>query len=335
MRGTAVSWSESTTNSPLGDRGKSAPLSQVAPAATMRRARDGSILWWGDADTPVPPAVISSRAPAAISVAVTPVRPGHVITVEYRVNGGPVRQAIGLLEPRGHDANVRIFRTVLPGQPDGLVEFLPVLRFAGQSISPRLAESTEFSRYQVGRTVVPVDTADLSVPLTSAVGGKPRWVLGANFLGALTASVRKEVVGVTPDGLRIDWHVKEGNFVGPNFEAIMLPGASDWMRIRNDGVAIVNVKACLETRTGARIYASYGGILDLGPDGYARALRDELPPLPPVVVAPTYATADKHLQWLNRAQCVGVGRVDTRALRVEFDVYHVQVGAADRRVACN
>ncbi len=29
-----------------------------------------------------------------------------------------------------------------------------------------------------------------------------------------------------------------------------------------------------------------------------------------MVVTPTYATADPRLEWLNRAQCVGVGRVE-------------------------
>ncbi len=82
----------------------------------------------------------------------------------------------------------------------------------------------------------------------------------------------------------------------------------------------------LETRTGERIYGSYGGLFDLGPDGYARALRDDFDPLPPVVVTPMYATADPRFEWLNRAQCIGVGRVDMSALRVEFDVYVVRVG---------
>jgi hemoglobin len=45
------------------------------------------------------------------------------------------------------------------------------------------------------------------------------------------------------------------------------------------------------------------------------------------VVTPTYATADAELEWLNRAQCIGVGRVDMSALRVEFDVYLVRVGS--------
>ncbi len=91
----------------------------------------------------------------------------------------------------------------------------------------------------------------------------------------------------TLDDLRIDWHVTEGTFVGPGLDAVVLPGAADWMRIRRDGIAIVNVQACFETREHVRVYGSYGGIFDLGRDGYARALRDEYDRLPPVVVTPT------------------------------------------------
>jgi truncated hemoglobin YjbI len=142
----------------------------------------------------------------------------------------------------------------------------------------------------------------------------------------LRADLRKELVGAMPDGLRINWHVKEGTFAGPGLDAVILPGAADWMHIRKDGIAIVSVRACFETRDHVRVYGTYGGIFDLGPDGYARALRDDYDRLPPVVVTPTYETADPRLEWLNRAQCIGVGRVDMTAFRVEFDVYVVRVG---------
>lgn len=160
---------------------------------------------------------------------------------------------------------------------------------------------------------------------------EPRWGWSTTFLGSLTALLRKEVVGVTPDGLRINWYVRSGSFVGPNLEAVVLPGAADWMRIRRDGVAIVSVQACFETKTGVRVYGSYGGVFDLGPDGFARAEKDEFDELPPVVVTPTYATAAPEMEWMNRAQCVGVGRVDMKALRVEFDVYLVRVGGRIER----
>jgi hypothetical protein len=212
-----------------------------------------------------------------------------------------------------------MFRAVIPGLSDGTVEFLPVLRFAGWPISPGLGESAECPRYQVGCRAAQVETANLSA-------GEPYWDWDITFLWTCTRAIRKEVIGALPDGLRINLHLTEGHFVGPRFEGIVLPGGVNWMRIREDGVAIVNVTECLQTRTGGRIDSLYGGVFDFGANGYARALRGEFDPLPPFIVAPTYVTTDNELTWLNRAQCIGVGKVDMKALRAEYDVYVVQVG---------
>jgi hypothetical protein len=130
--------------------------------------------------------------------------------------------------------------------------------------------------------------------------------------------------------LRINWFLKEGSFTGPEHEGVILPGAADYMRIRQDGVGIVNVTELFQTQSGARLFCSYSGIFELGADGYARALRGDFDPVPPFVVAPTYVTADKELAWLNRAQCIGVGRVEMKALRLEYDVY--AVGCGRRRI---
>jgi truncated hemoglobin YjbI len=170
------------------------------------------------------------------------------------------------------------------------------------------------------------DSRPRSWASAEAVSAQSRWAWETRFLGSLRADLRKELVGAMPDGLRINWHVKEGTFAGPGLDAVILPGAADWMHIRKDGIAIVSVRACFETRDHVRVYGTYGGIFDLGPDGYARALRDDYDRLPPVVVTPTYETADPRLEWLNRAQCIGVGRVDMTEFRVEFDVYVVRVG---------
>lgn len=299
------------------------------PLASKRLASDGSALWWGGVDTPGPPPIVASGAQAPILAAVSPMRPGHSVAVEYRVNGGPIREAIGVIEPRVHDANARIFRAVVPGQSDGLVEFLPVLRFAGQPISLRLLESGQASRYQVGGGAPPVATSDLPLQTASRSADGARWQWEAKFLGSATIKLRKEVVGAAPDGFRIIWRFDEAPFVGPVFEGRFLPGAADWMRIRPDGVAIVQVQGCIETRSGARVYTTYGGYLELGRDGYARALRCEFDPWPPFVCAPTYATADKELGWLNRAQCLIVGRVDMKALTVESDAYFIEVGGRE------
>jgi len=257
------------------------------------------------------------------------VRPGHTVAVEYRSNGGPVRRTIAFPVPGLHNA------TLLPGQPSGLVEFLPVLRFAGQPISPRLTEAVDCPRYQVGGVASPVPTASAAPPATAGssatpkveLAGKPRWDWSAKFLWTGSIGIRKEVIGGVPDGLRINWYFTEGRFVGPDHEGVVLPGGGDFMRIRQDGIGVVNVVTeFLQTRTGARLYCSYGGMFDLGPDGYARALPDDFDAFPPFVTSPTYTTADKELAWLNRAQCPGLGRVDTKAMRIESDVYIVSVG---------
>jgi uncharacterized protein DUF3237 len=308
----------------VGDSARAAE--QAMPIWSKRRASDGSALWWGGADTPGPPQIVDAGAAAPILVAVSPMRPGHSVALEYRLNGGQIREAIAVLEPSVRDANARVFRAVVPGQSTGLVEFLPVLRFAGQPISARLLDSEQPSRYQVGCGVAPVTTSDSPHETASRSADGARWRWDTRFLGAATIHLRKELVGVVSDGFRINWHFEDARFVGPVLEGRFLPGAADWMRIRPDGVAIVQVQGCIETRSGARVYCAYGGNLELGHDGYARALRGEFDPWPPFVCAPTYATADKDLEWLNRAQCLIVGRVDMKALTVESDAYLIDVG---------
>ena len=272
---------------------------------------------------PPPPSAAAPGAPFVVTTAVSPVRPGHSLAVEYRVDGGPVRQAPASLEPRSPELNGRIFRAVLPGQTSGLVEYLPVLCFAGQPVSPRLSETAEPPRYRVGSNGAPAGAVR---PPPAQAAGAPRWDWSSKFLGACTIALHKEMVGDTPEGLRIIWRFTEARFSGPILEGAYLPGAADWMHIRPDGVAVVQVRGCIETPGGARIYTSYDGYLELGREGYARAQRGDFDPWPPFVCAATYATADKDMEWLNRAQCLILGRVNMKALQVESDVYLVEVG---------
>jgi hypothetical protein len=339
-----VSLIEPATIFRLGQRHIGAPIAQLVPEAFKRQARDGSVLWWGTADAPGPPQIVSPGRPTPITVAVSPVRPGQSVSVEHRANGGPIRQAMAVPVPGPHNAAIRLFRAFLPGQPSSLVDFLPVLRFAGQPISPRLAESTDYSRYQVGSapgttasatpgTMVSATrgaTGGSSATAAPEVAAKPRWDWNTKFLWTGWIGMRKQVVGATPDGLRINWCFTEGRFVGPDHEGVVLAGGGDFMRIRQDGIGVVNVMTEFLARTGARLFCSYGGMFDLGPDGYNRALLDDFDAFPPFVTSPTYSTADKELAWLNRAACLGLGRVDTNAMRIEFDVYVVSVGDRKR-----
>jgi hypothetical protein len=69
------------------------------------------------------------------------------------------------------------------------------------------------------------------------------------------------------------------------------------------------------------IYTSYGGVADLGQDGYERFLAGSPPARVSLRIAPRYYTGHSAYLWLNRLQCVGVGDVDMEQLRVSYDIY--------------
>jgi hypothetical protein len=210
---------------------------QSSPRPSTQRLRDGSVLRWG-ADTPVPPEVIAPGVPVSVTVVVSPVRAGHAVTVEYRVNGGPVRQAMALAVPGVNNGTTRLFRALLPGQSSGLVDFLPVLRLAGQPISPRLIESADCTGYQVGGGAAPVASLSSSAMPGAELMGRPRWAWDTRFLWTGSIGIRKEVIGALPDGLRINWYFTEGRFVAPDYEGVVFPGAGRCISACSQGARV-------------------------------------------------------------------------------------------------
>ena len=168
--------SDRPTNSILpSSRPEASPLSSMPSSGSMLQALDGSKLRWGGADTPGPLSLMPAGAPASIAIAVSPVRPGHAVTVEYRVNGGPVRETAAQPDYRIPAFGERMFRAAFPALLDGLVEFLPVLRFAGQPISPRLSNSIEPSRFQIGRAAANNASAPTPNPSSGPPTREPSW----------------------------------------------------------------------------------------------------------------------------------------------------------------
>jgi hypothetical protein len=166
---------EPTTISRLAGRYIGSP-EEVVPAGSRREARDGSVLWWGKADTPGPPQVVSAGLPTRITVAVSPVRPGHTVAVEYRSNGGPVRQTIALPVPGAHNAPARLFRALLPGQPraSGLPTGPPLRRTADFAPPHRVKKLAWLNRAQC-LGLVRVDTKAMRIEAdvyVVSVGGR-------------------------------------------------------------------------------------------------------------------------------------------------------------------
>ena len=57
-----------------------------------------------------------------------------------------------------------------------------------------------------------------------------------------------------------------GEIRGPRCTGKVPPVGADWLLIRKDGVGLVDVRATMEMKDGALVYAAYTGVLDPGPN---------------------------------------------------------------------
>jgi hypothetical protein len=130
-----------------------------------------------------------------------------------------------------------------------------------------------------------------------------------------------EVIGPVAEGIRVHFYVVSGEISGPKMHGRLRPVGGDWLLIRSDGVGILDVRATIELDDDALIYTTYGGLLDLGPNGYELFAKGALPAYVNLRIAPRYHTTHPSYKWLNRLQCVGVGVFDRDQLKVSYDVY--------------
>jgi hypothetical protein len=130
-----------------------------------------------------------------------------------------------------------------------------------------------------------------------------------------------EVIGPTPEGLRLHVYITGGEVRGPRLNGRLRPVGGDWLTIRSDGVGVLDIRATMETEDGALIYLAYKGLADAGEDGYQRFLEGTPPPRIPIRGAPRFYTSHPDYLWLNRIQCLNVGEADLENWIVGYDLY--------------
>jgi hypothetical protein len=130
-----------------------------------------------------------------------------------------------------------------------------------------------------------------------------------------------EVIGPVPEGLRANAYVTGGEVAGPTIAGKLRPVGGDWLTLRRDGVCVLDIRATMETNDGALIYTAYGGIVDMGEDGYDAFLAGRASPVQSIRAAPRFWTAHPSYTWLNRLQCVAIGQVDLQRSVATYDVY--------------
>jgi len=134
------------------------------------------------------------------------------------------------------------------------------------------------------------------------------------------------MIGPTPEGLRVNVYVTSGEVFGPKLRGSFRPVGGDWLLIRPDGIGVLDVRATMELDDGALVYTTYGGVAELGPNGYAQFMQGKPPVSADLKIVPRYHTSHADYIWLNRLQCVGIGVVDIEHLRVSYDIYAIRQG---------
>jgi hypothetical protein len=195
-----------------------------------------------------------------------------------------------------------------------------------------LSRPSTVSGVDVRRPVLPRDNGEpgslhpsLSPAPPHPVG--PRFAHELTFFAQLTADLRAEVIGETPDGFRINFYVLGGSICGPRINAEIRAEGGDWMCIRGDGIGIVDINITYDTGDGVLILEQAGGIFQLGPEGLARARAGKFVGSPPFYATPRWVTSSPDWIDLNGVQGFGFGRVVLEKLQVQCDIYLPSVGA--------
>jgi uncharacterized protein DUF3237 len=136
---------------------------------------------------------------------------------------------------------------------------------------------------------------------------EPRFELLFNMLLEVA---EPDQIGQTHAGNRRVIGVSGGVFEGPGLKGRVLPGGSDWIVVRRDGVLIQDVRIVLQTDDDHNILMSYRGMRH-GPKDVMKRVDNGEDPDPSEYyfrTTPVFEAPEGKYAWLNKLMAVAVGR---------------------------
>jgi hypothetical protein len=288
----------------------------------MHYTHEGLTLWYGTEDTPAPEGVVESGENLSVIAGVSPANPSNTVSVLYRVGASFERTVRATLLRTEYDAGRQYFQASFPMlPPESKIEYIVIGESSGRRV-PNPCSVTGLKRqFEVPRATNPTSVrGEASQPNLA----ESRLPFSIEYLSRFTIHLGDgppEIIGETPDGIKVNWYISSGEFAGPKLNGKISHEGGDWMTIRRDGVGIMDVRATLETVDGALIYIHYPGYFELGENGYENFLKKKWPPTPPTRTTPRLITAHPKYLWVNRLQCIGIGRVVMKEPIYEYDLY--------------
>lgn len=139
----------------------------------------------------------------------------------------------------------------------------------------------------------------------------PESSLPVEYLFTITANTANNtMIQGAPQGTRLIVAVTGGTFEGPKLKGTIDAPGGDWLTMRADGSAKLDVRLSLKTDDGAVILMTYNGI-GVNRDG-SFSIR----------TAPQFETGDERYSWLNNVQGVGIGAPGPGT--VTYQIYALQ-----------
>ena len=286
----------------------------------MNLSHDGLTLWYGTPDTSAPEREVPRGQPVSLVIGVKPISPSNFVDVHYRVDGGPLRRALGseLRTDERHDSQYFQVKLAIPADTKR-VDYCPIAHSGGTQVPRAGAECDAYTSFTVANEPTPDPSETRPVDEL-----KPRFKPGLTLAAQVTVQLKPPtIIGKTSQGFRIDYYAASGTVIGNAFKAAVHENSVDYMLVRPDGIGVLEIHATLETDDGAMITATYTGLIEFGEDGYERMASGDWPVMPRHQVAPRLMTVHPRYQWMNRTQFLGVGQVDMRALIIKYDVFAV------------
>ena len=126
-----------------------------------------------------------------------------------------------------------------------------------------------------------------------------------------------------PEGLLLIAVTSGGSFAGDELRGEVLPGGGDWIRVGNDRVARLDVRATLRTDDDELVYITTTGVCRLGDEGIARYWQGETVGWEEAYIRGSirFQTGAERYAWLNATHTVAMMQLAQD--HVEYRVFAV------------